>query len=139
MKTNFVKFIVDVVSHNPGMKLEFIAFDHLIDRIVRRAKPKANKKPDKKGKGKAKNYDLKHFAEMVLGPGSVWPGGSGGPGGSASSASQPHFEWQDSTDDEAEPAIITKHGLKLETVEGFNFTDVVGVRIFEKDVISGRL
>jgi hypothetical protein len=141
VKNNFVKFIVDIVSHSPGMKLEYIAIDQSIERLVRRSKAKSTKKSDKKGKGKGKGKgkvtDMKHLTEMVLGPGGTWPSGVNGSG---TSNDAPHFDWQASSDDEVEPMpFVSKHGLKIETVEGVHFTDVAGVRIFEKDVISGRL
>ena len=136
VKSNFVKFIVDTVCHNPEMKLEYIAIDQSIERLVRRVKAKNPKKPDKKGKGKGKITDMKHLTEMVLGPGGGWP--SGGTTNGASS-NTPSFDWQVSSDEEEAVPFVGKHGLKIETVEGVHFTDVDGVRIFEKEVIYGRL
>src|SRR5437016_11790065 len=42
------KFAVDCVSNNPEMKLEYIALENTVERLVRRAK-----KTKLKGKGKA--------------------------------------------------------------------------------------
>jgi hypothetical protein len=142
MKSNFLKFIVDIVSQNPNMKLEYIAIDQAIERLVLRSKAKSGKKSDKKStktksKGKGKAADMKHLTDMVLGPGGSWPSGTNGSGASNSNV---QYDWQASSDEESDPVpIVNKNGLKLETVEGIQFTDVSDVRIFEKDVISGRL
>jgi hypothetical protein len=80
---------------------------------------------------------MKHLTEMVLGPGGSWPSGTNGSGATNSAV---QFDWQASSDEESDPVALTgKSGLKLETVEGVHFTDVSDIRIFEKDVISGRL
>ena len=115
------QFMVDMVSHNPQMTLEYIGLNEAIERLVRRSRAKSTKK-DKKGKGKA-NETTKVIAEALLGN-STW---------ADSSAS---FDSQASSDEEM---MVGKLGLKVETVEGIRFCDVTGVRIFEKDVIGGRL
>jgi len=51
-----------------------------------------------------------------------------------------HTDCNESEDEtESEDEYSGKLGLKVETVEGLRFSDVVGVRIFEKDVLLGRL
>jgi hypothetical protein len=142
MKSNFVKFMVDIVSHNPNMKLEYIAIDQALERLVRRSKPKSGKKSDKKitktkSKGKGKATDMKHLTDMVLGPSGSWPSGTNGSGATNSNT---QYDWQASSDEESDHVpFIFKNGLKLETVEGTHFTDVSDVRIFEKDVLTGCL
>jgi hypothetical protein len=52
-----------------------------------------------------------------------------------------HF-MEDSEDDDAAEwgiGISGKIGLKVETMDGLRFCDVTGVRIFEKDILGGRL
>jgi hypothetical protein len=124
----FRKFTVDIVSHNPSMKLEYLALDTSIERIVRRrASPKKATK-DTKGKGKASGFDLlssNALAELALGN-----------SGSGSGWDNAYFDIAESSDDEDG---LGRSGLRIETVEGVRFCDVIGVRIFEKEIISGRL
>jgi hypothetical protein len=135
----FRKFAVDALSHNPHIKLEYIALDTSVDRLVRRSKAKLNKKSDRKGKGKATD-NAKALAEMVLGPGGTWPDGGVINTSSAAVTNGLLFDWQISSDEELDPApVVGKLGLRIETAEGIRFSDIVGVRIFEKDVIGGRL
>ncbi|PMD47972.1 hypothetical protein L207DRAFT_416786 [Hyaloscypha variabilis F] len=136
------KFIVDMVANNPQLKLEYIALVDNVERLVRRKpSPKSSKLTDKKGKGKASlkmDNTSKALAELIigLGPSSSWGEGSGGSNGTAT----PMMEWQDSSDDE-EMSLggLGNPGLKIETIEGIRFCDVGGVRIFEKDILAGRL
>jgi len=123
------KFMTDIVAHNPQMKLEYIAIDQSVERLVRRSRAKSTKK-DKKGKGKA-NETTKVIAEALLSSDGTWA--------DAGASSTPTFDWQASSDEEAEAIIVGKLGLKVETIEGIRFCDVAGVRIFEKDVTGGRL
>lgn len=128
----FRKFIVDSVAHNPQMKLEYIAMQD-VDRLVRRTKPRDSKK-NRKGKGKAQS-STKALAEMILGNDSFWPDG-GAAGGPAESI----YDWQNSSDDEGDGVPdVDSSGLRIETIEGIPFMDITSVRIFEKDVIGGRL
>ncbi|KAH8656053.1 hypothetical protein BGZ60DRAFT_385021 [Tricladium varicosporioides] len=133
----FRRFIMDNVAHNPGMKLEYLALAEYVDRLVRRSRSRAKKAAaDKKGKGKAFET-TKALAEMVLGPGGTWPDGGAinGPGLSSSSTGL----LVDSSDEEDVGYVIGKLGLKVEAVEGSRFCDITGVRIFERDVLDGRL
>jgi len=138
----FRKFAVDNIAHNPDMKLEYLALDTSVERLVRRKQPKTGKEKaaDKKGKGKAKGMDntSKALAELIIGLGSSSTWGDGGSSSSNGLATPVLFEWQESSDDE-DPVAISKTGLKVETIEGIRFCDVTGVRIFEKDVLAGRL
>lgn len=45
----------------------------------------------------------------------------------------------DSSDEEDEMEGYKVKGLRLEMMGGLKFSDIAGVRIFEKDVVSGRL
>lgn len=144
VRNNFGKFLIDTVSQTPQMKLEYLALDQNVERLVRRSKEKPLKKIfDRKGKGKAKAKDAdnaKALAEMVLGPSGSWPDGG------AIANSGLHIagndDWQLSSDEDEDAntgPIVGQLGLRVETIEGVRFCDVPNVRIFEKDVIGGRL
>jgi len=130
-----------MVAHNPDLKLEYIALVDNVERLVRRKPtPKSTKLGDKKGKGKASSKmdnTSKALAELIIGLGtsSSWGDGSGAGNGTAT----PMLEWQDSSDDEESINGLGVPGLKIETIEGIRFCDVSGVRIFEKDILAGRL
>ena len=145
----FRKFAVDNISHNPHMKLEYIALDGSIERLVRRVP--LSKKADIKGKGKevsggANRASKKTVAQLVLGSGSGWPDGtsmiSGFSSGLGSGGldSMPFIE-ESEDEDTAEwgVGISGKVGLKIETIDGLRFCNVTDVRIFEKDILGGRL
>lgn len=124
----FRKFTVDVICHNPTMKLEYLAVEQALDRLVRR-KPMLKPKVDKKGKGKEMNWtSAKALAELVMGSAAVATTGGWSEDGK--------YDFPDSSDDEDG---IVKTGLRVETIDGIRFSDVTGVRIFERDVLIGRL
>lgn len=130
----FRKFTVDIVSHNPDMKLEYLALDTSVERLARR-KSSPKKKPAKnvKGKGKMKEFDLlgsNALAELALGTSGQSAGWDN------ANAYHAYFDLAESSDDEDE---LSKSGLRIETVEGVKFCEVSGVRIFEKEILSGRL
>lgn len=131
----FRKFLVDIVANNADVKLEYIALVDNIERIVRRKQsPKSAKGSDKKGKGKAgMDNTSKALAELIIGLGSssTWSDGA-----SNGTATPVMMEWQDSSDDEDAGSLA---GLKVETIEGIRFCEVTGVRLFEKDILAGRL
>jgi hypothetical protein len=126
------------------MQLEYLALDTSVERLVRRKQTEKQagkgKASDKKGKGKAGGMDntSKALAELIIGLGSSsnWNDGTNS---SANGLATPVlFDWQESSDEE-EPSSISKIGLKVETIEGIRFCDVSGVRIFEKEILAGRL
>ena len=138
----FRKFTVDNISHNPHMKLEYIALDTSIERLVRRVPTK--KKADIKGKGKELAPIVKKpFAQLVLGSRSGWPDGTSSFSSSLSSTGLDSLHLlEDSEDDEGVEwgvGVSGKIGLKVETMEGMRFCDVVGVRIFEKEILGAKL
>ncbi|KAF4587272.1 Cyclin-like F-box [Ophiocordyceps camponoti-floridani] len=116
-----LRFIVDNLSHHPELKLEWIAMDDdHVDRVVRPSETggdEAEKKPVKKrskGEGKAVAVD-----------GTYPPLPTDG-------------LYSDSSSDEDERCDGgTK--LRFKTVGPLQFYDVWGVRIFDKEVRSGRL
>ena len=145
----FKKFTVDNVSHNPDMKLEFLAVDLTVERLVRRKPTPGKSKPkaDKKGKGKAIDgadcfkpdtmTSIKALAEMVIGgPNSSWAASSDGIGGGSALSV---LDWESSCDEEEVFGVSSKTGLKIETVEGIRFCDVPDVKIFTRECLDGRL
>ncbi|KAI9741411.1 MAG: hypothetical protein M1818_004217 [Claussenomyces sp. TS43310] len=119
------KFAVDSVSHNSNMKLEYIALENTVERLVRRArKPKRDK-----GKGKDKQASDSKLEVPTNLPdllAKLYPEEARGS--------------DDSTDDEYDDEDLDLGpGLKLETLEGVRFYDIFGVRIFRKDIMAGRL
>ncbi|CZT01140.1 hypothetical protein WAI453_009556 [Rhynchosporium graminicola] len=129
----FRKFIVDALCHTPAMNLEYIALDQAVDRLVRRKpmpKPKTTK-ADKKGKGKEMNWtSAKALAELVMGTTAVANSTTG------VWTENGKYDFPDSSDDEDG---IVKTGLRVEIIDGIRFSDVVDVRIFERDVLTGKL
>lgn len=119
------KFAVDSVAHNPEMKLEYIALENTVERLVRRLKkPKSKGKGKAVEKGKGKNVDLSS-------PFMVFP--------TLDSLLSPQIASESSEDESVNSEDEVGPGLKLETLEGVRFYDVYGVRIFRKDVMMGRV
>jgi hypothetical protein len=119
------KFAVDSVAHNPEMKLEYIALESTVERLVRRLK-----KPKSKGKGKA--VDKGKGKEVdISSPSVLFP--------TLESLLSPPIVSESSEDESVNSEDEVGPGLKLETLEGVRFYDICGVRIFRKDVMMGRL
>jgi hypothetical protein len=155
----FRKFTMDSVAHDPASKLEYLALEKSVEQLVRKKKGAGAVGDDRdaksgkngaarKNKGKGKGKGKKGFVEAVLGAEGTWGLGLGagiaadaewgdlgaglGADGWGDSASESESE---SEDGEGEGSGI----WKVESVEGLKFCDVVGVRIFEKDVVYMRL
>lgn len=121
------KFAVDSVSHNPEMKLEYIALENTVERLVRRAK-----KTKPKGKGKAvEKGKAKETGGGTASEGTAFP--------TLDSILAPAPVSESSEDEALNSEDELGPGLKLETLEGVRFYDIFGVRIFRKDVMMGRL
>ncbi|KAK2630646.1 hypothetical protein QTJ16_001466 [Diplocarpon rosae] len=117
----FRRFTVDAITHNPDMKLEYIALDRSVDRLVRRMPLR------KPASEKAKELDwtsAKALAQLVMGS---TAGGWG---------DESKYDFPDSEDDEDG---VVKSGLLVETIDGFRISDIVGFRIFEPSVLTGKL
>jgi hypothetical protein len=125
------RFIVDNLSHFPNLKLEWISIDDdRVERILRAADmPKKVETEDKKKKGKkgkAKATAISMF------------------GGNSTSISTdvpfvlPVEGWESDTSSDEEDEHELQN-LKLETIENVHFYDVWGVRIFKKEIMTGRL
>jgi len=142
----FRKFTVDNISHNPDMKLEYIAVDNSVERLVRRV-PVPKQKVDTKGKGKdisdtTDTSSKKTFTQIVLGSEGMWPDGSSMSTGLAASMGTGGFDFPEESEDDTFEwgvGINGKIGLKVETIEGLRFSDITGVRIFENEILGGRL
>ena len=84
---------------------------------------------DKKGKGKEANWtSAKALAELVMGSAAVATSGGWN--------EESKYDFPDSSDDEDG---IVKTGLRVETIDGIRFSDVLDVRIFERDILTGKL
>ncbi|OLN97334.1 hypothetical protein CCHL11_01077 [Colletotrichum chlorophyti] len=133
------RFIVDNLCHYPELKLEWISIDD--DRVERIIRPPpqtpAAKREEKKNKGKAKAK-----AKASASYGGFSASGTGVGVGSASGNDSfpplPIPGWDTDTDSDDEDTDIVAN-TKLETVEGVHFYDVWDVRIFKKEVMTGRL
>ncbi|OTB11649.1 hypothetical protein K445DRAFT_321818 [Daldinia sp. EC12] len=116
------RFIVDALSFHPELKLEWLALgdDERAVRIVR--KPGVSKKP---------RVGLKKDKQQVPGSNQDYVGNGLFPvapiGWGATS---------DSDDDEDDDPLLR---VKLELVEPFSFYDIFDIRIFKKEIVSGRL
>ncbi|KAA8570571.1 hypothetical protein EYC84_002833 [Monilinia fructicola] len=156
----FKKFIVDSIAHYPDCKLEYIAVKGLVMRVYHRVKcctlPKFGKSSIVKGKDKSDIQVADHAAAIQSGSGngSVSTAQAKGLEGTtfidvlsetgspiqgqelnavegASSASEDENEYEEGFGEKG----IKSLGLKIENVDGFLGHEVVGVRIFEKDVV----
>lgn len=117
------RFLIDNLSHHPHLKLEWISIDDddRVDRLIRPGDlPKKNKSaPSSKSKGKEKAPSPAGFS---LG-GEMFP----------ILPALDSWDQSDSEDDEE----LQDQGI--ETLENIHFYDVWGVRIFKKEVVTGRL
>ncbi|KAL7933692.1 hypothetical protein V8C35DRAFT_322288 [Trichoderma chlorosporum] len=122
-----LRFIVDNLSHYPELKLEWIAMeDDRVDRVIRPS-DEANDAPDernnnKRAKGKSKD---KAPAVTSLGPhNNMFP-----------TLPLDGLDSESDSDDEFNGGSR----LRFKTVGPLQFYDVWGVKIFDKEIRSGRL
>ncbi|KAF3062201.1 putative f-box domain-containing protein [Daldinia childiae] len=116
------RFIVDALSFHPELKLEWLALgdDERAVRILR--------KPGVPRKSKvSSNKDKKHAPSLNQGyvGNGLFPVAP--------------VEWgatSESDDDDDDDPLLR---VKLELVEPFSFYDIFGIRIFEKEIVNGRL
>lgn len=151
----FRKFVVDNVAHNPEMKLEYLALGASVDRLVRHPLP-LEAPVDRKGKGKettaTKGPTLaqlavaqhKTLAQLALAQNDTSWSSTGGIGIGSNAldilnSPIPGFStsWDDSDDEDLD--VGGKSGLRIEMIENMPFYEVTDVRIFEKDILLGRL
>ena len=116
-----LNFIVDNLSHNPHLKLEWIAMeDERVDRIVRPAEYEAimgqNRHNKRQPVNKAPHHPGHHPDFPVMPP--------------------VELESESETDDES---IVMGSRLKFKTIGPLQFFDVWGVKIFEKEMLFGTI
>lgn len=121
--------MIDNISNYPEMKLEYIAFLDNVERLVRR-KTDTSKEADAKisnikEREKAVKKAKKSLHANLLG--TLDP-----------EASHPIYDWEDSSSEDETEKQYGRSGLRLETY-GCRVSDVVGVRIFEKGILSSTL
>lgn len=109
------------MSCHPQLKLEYIGLGSTLARITRVVKKSEPKTEGKKGKSKAKS-------SAIFNTGPLSPIGIDGFGLSDSESEYDSDEGFECGSD-----------IKLEVSESMRFCEVVGVRIFRKDVVHGRL
>lgn len=119
------RFIIDTLSHFPQLKLEWLAIDEdeHAERLIRwEAPPKDKKKSN--GKVKAKQ---KGIVPVVIN-GDQYP---------VLSLDNPADV--DSDSDEDGDLSGLGGGTKIEMIENIHFYDVMGVKIFKREIATGRL
>ncbi|QUC21582.1 uncharacterized protein UV8b_05825 [Ustilaginoidea virens] len=123
-----LRFMVDNLSHHPELKLEWIAMeDDRVDRVIRPSDDAAEsctEAPTKRASDKGK--DKAHASAS-------W--------GASSSPDYPlmPLDGLDSDSDSEDSDSDSGSRLRYTTVGPLQFYDVWGVKIFEKEIRSGRL
>ena len=123
-----LRFIVDNLSHHPELKLEWIAMeDDRVDRVVRPSEISdrvRETEPAKRSKGKGKSKEKPHVSVGVTLDGAfpLLP-----------------VDGLDSESDSDDEGFDSGTRLRFKTVGPLQFYDVWGVKIFEKEVRSGRI
>ncbi|RSL58115.1 hypothetical protein CEP54_007942 [Fusarium duplospermum] len=115
-----LNFIVDNLSHHPELKLEWIAMeDDRLDRVIRPSDtPEEGVK--RRDKGKEKLSMGLHHNDSALPVLPTWASDS-------------------ESDDDDDDASNCGKRLRLKTVGVLQFFEVWGVRIFDKEIRTGRL
>ncbi|PNY23230.1 Uncharacterized protein TCAP_06824 [Tolypocladium capitatum] len=123
-----LRFIVDNLSHHPELKLEWIAMeDDRVDRVVRPSEMSdevPENEPAKRSKGKGKGKENSHVPVSATSDGAfpLLP-----------------VDGLDSESDSDDEGFDSGTRLRFKTVGPLQFYDVWGVKIFEKEIRSGRL
>jgi hypothetical protein len=122
-----LRFIVDNLSHYPELKLEWIAMeDDRVDRVIRPS-DESNEAPDEQSNDKRAKGKSKGKALTTATPG-------------LHNVLQPlSLDGLDSESDSDDEALNGGSRLRYKTVGPLQFYDVWGVKIFEKEIRSGRL
>lgn len=126
------------------MKLEYIAQDNSVERIVWE-KPKAKKskpgspKVDVKGKGKAADIGSPSSPASVDGQSPVFPSLTTMVAGTKEEESSSDEESDDDGANGIGSLKESRKGLKCKTQDYGKFYDVFGVRMWKKEVLSARI
>ncbi|KAM0484462.1 hypothetical protein ACHAPX_001887 [Trichoderma viride] len=122
-----LRFTVDNLSHHPGLKLEWIAMEG--DRVYRVVRP--NQETDD-------SPNEQSNSKRAKGKGTAAPMNGLGPG----PGSDPHnpfpIDLASESDSEDADINVGTH-LRFKTIGPLRFYDVWGIKIFEKEIQSGRL
>ncbi|KAL6353042.1 hypothetical protein LRP88_13527 [Fusarium phalaenopsidis] len=115
-----LNFIVDNLSHHPELKLEWIAMeDDRLDRVIRPSDT-PDEAPKRRDKGKEKLSMGLHHNNSALPVLPTWASDS-------------------ESDEDDDDASNCGKRLRLKTVGVLQFFEVWGVRIFDKEIRTGRL
>ncbi|KAG8166560.1 hypothetical protein KVR01_002249 [Diaporthe batatas] len=122
------RFVIDTLSHYPELKLEWLAIDdgERVERILRlkEISKEIVKGKSAKSKGKEKAVPLTTFLN-----GDHFP-----------VLTTDNLDLGSESDEDDEEGVTTLDGRsKLETIDNIHFYDVWGVRIFKREVVTGRL
>lgn len=120
------KFVIDTLSHFPELKLEWLAIDEdeHVERIVRwKAPPKEKKSFKGKGKEKANS------SAAIFTNGDQYP---------VLSLENTANYISDTDEDDVSTAYFGDSAT-IETIENIHFYDVLGVKIFKREIATGRL
>lgn len=135
------RFTIDNLSHCPGLKIEYVAINSNVLRIARGARGAAKGVLKKRrsgggagGEAGASGGGLGGGLGVAGGVG-IGPGSGAGIGPGMPDASSSGEEDADGSESDGEEG----GGLVMDVVAILNFGEVEGVRIFEKDVLGGKL
>lgn len=121
-----LRFIVDNLSHHPELKLEWIAMeDDRVDRVVRPSDSSADlssHEPMNRTKEKGKDKAHVSFNSSLSQAYPVIP-----------------LDGLDSESESESEGMDSGSRLRFKTVGPLQFYDVWGVKIFEKEIRSGKL
>lgn len=122
------RLMIDNVANYPELKLEYIAFaPDSVERLIRRkivttkndAKNVKDKEREKAVKKAKKTLQADMYSTLDM-------------------ATQPLYDWQDSSSEDEEDKQYGGSGLKVDTYL-YRMSDVVGVKIFEKEILSSTI
>lgn len=129
-----LRFLVDNLSHHPELKLEWIAMEN--DRVDRIIRPSVNDKEgddDSEGEGEEREKKKKN-------------GGNSNSLGKAKIQTGVHDAYPimpsielDTDSESDEDSHDSGQRLRFKTVGPLQFYDAWGVKIFEKEIRSGKL
>lgn len=123
-----LRFTVDNLSHHPGLKLEWIAMEG--DRVYRVVRPNQETDDSPNEQSNSKRAKGKGTAAPVGGIGS----------GFGSDLHNPFpLDGLASESDSEDADINVGTHLRFKTIGPLRFYDVWGIKIFEKEIQSGRL
>jgi hypothetical protein len=144
------RFIVDNVAQHPNLPLEYLALKDSVSQLARNVKdfttiPATDKKTNSKQKvGGTGDAVIATATGTATGAAST--GGAGPVSGEESTADKDNgtgdvvaggSEDAEEADDEDEGFLA--NGLKIETIDGYFFSDLPEVKIFSREIRLGKL